>query len=77
VALARERAGAFGLTRVIPDGDDALFEAFRVRGAPGTLLLDPEGRVASPVKMGAEAAARRAGVARRGQVGGDRDGGCA
>jgi uncharacterized membrane protein YphA (DoxX/SURF4 family)/peroxiredoxin len=55
-ALARERAGAFGLPRVIPDPHDALFEAFGVRGAPGTLLLDSQGRVASPVKMGADPA---------------------
>ena len=34
----------------------ALFEAFRVRGAPGTLLLDGDGRVVGPLQMGADVA---------------------
>jgi hypothetical protein len=55
-ARARERAGALGLPLVIHDDRDALFEAFRVRGAPGTLLLDPDGRVARPLQMGSDAA---------------------
>ena len=55
-AAARERARAFRLPGVIHDDHDALFEAFRVRGAPGTLLLDSDGRVASAVKMGADPA---------------------
>jgi uncharacterized membrane protein YphA (DoxX/SURF4 family) len=55
-AAAREKASAWGLPLVIGDPDDAVFGAFRVRGAPGTLLLDPEGRVAKPVQMGANPA---------------------
>jgi peroxiredoxin len=53
---ARERARALGLHRVVHDADDAVFEAFRVHGAPGTLLVDAEGRVAAPVAMGADGA---------------------
>ena len=55
-AAAREKASALRLPLVIGDPDDAVFEAFRVRGAPGTLLLDPEGRVAKPVQMGSNPA---------------------
>ena len=56
IGTAREKASAWGLPLVIGDPDDAVFGAFRVRGAPGTLLLDPEGRVAKPVQMGANPA---------------------
>ncbi len=75
-AAAREKASALRLPLVIGDPDDAVFGAFRVRGAPGTLLLDPEGRVAKPVQMGVEPGARRAGLRHRGRAGRDRHGGC-
>ncbi len=55
-AAAREKASALRLPLVIGDPDDAVFGAYRVRGAPGTLLLDPEGRVAKPVQMGSNPA---------------------
>jgi len=55
-ARARERAVALGLPLVIHDPHDALFEAFRVRGAPGTLLLDCDGRVVGPLRIGSDAA---------------------
>ena len=75
-AAAREKASALRLPLVIGDPDDAVFGAFRVRGAPGTLLLDPEGRVAKPGADGLEPGPRRAGLRRRGRAGRDRHGGC-
>jgi hypothetical protein len=55
-ARARERADALGLPLVVHDAGDELFAAFRVPGAPGTLVLDADGRVARPLQMGSDAA---------------------
>ena len=55
-AAAREKASALRLPLVIGDPDDTVFGAFRCAARAGTLLLDPEGRVATPVQMGSNPA---------------------
>jgi hypothetical protein len=37
-------------------GDEALFDAYRVFGVPGTVLIGADGRLARPPALGADAA---------------------
>jgi hypothetical protein len=39
----RDKAIEFGLDRVIPQSDEALFDAYRVQGVPGVVAIDSAG----------------------------------
>ena len=56
VERVRARAAQLGLQRVVPQDDEALFDAYRVLGVPGTVLVAPDGRLARPLALGAAAA---------------------
>lgn len=47
-----EKAANYGLERVVPQHDDALFDAYRVNGFPGIVKIDSEGTIVSPVALG-------------------------
>jgi hypothetical protein len=51
------KAAEFGLDRVIPQADDALFDAYRVHGVPGVVEIDQAGRISKPASLGANAIA--------------------
>jgi hypothetical protein len=51
-----ERSIQLGLRRVVPRGDEALFDAYRVFGVPGTVLIEAAGRLVRPPALGADAA---------------------
>jgi len=50
-----EKAAQFGLDRVVPQGDQALFDAYRVYGVPGVVEIDETGSVLGPAALGIEA----------------------
>lgn len=49
------KASEFRLDRVVPQTDDALFDAYRVNGVPGIVEIDQTGSVAKPASLGANA----------------------
>jgi hypothetical protein len=51
----KAKAAEFGLDRVIPQADNALFDAYRVHGYPGIVEIDATGAVAAPPALGAAA----------------------
>jgi hypothetical protein len=51
------KAAEFGLDRVIPQADDALFDAYRVHGVPGIVEIDQAGGISKPASLGANAIA--------------------
>jgi peroxiredoxin len=51
----KEKAAEFGLDRVVPQDDEALFDAYRVNGVPGVVEIDATGTVSKPVALGADA----------------------
>jgi hypothetical protein len=51
------KAAEFGLDRVIPQADDALFDAYGVYGVPGIVEVDQAGRISKPASLGANAIA--------------------
>ena len=52
----RARSLQLGLQRVVPQDDEALFEAYRVFGVPGVVLIDADGRLERPIALGVNAA---------------------
>lgn len=52
----RTRSMQLGLQRVVPQHDEALFEAYRVFGVPGVVLIDADGRLERPIALGVNAA---------------------
>jgi peroxiredoxin/uncharacterized membrane protein YphA (DoxX/SURF4 family) len=50
------RSMQLGLQRVVPQRDEALFEAYRVFGVPGVVLIDADGRLEHPIALGVNAA---------------------
>ena len=50
------RSAQLGLRRVVPQRDEALFEAYRVFGVPGVGLIEPDGRLELPIALGVNAA---------------------
>jgi hypothetical protein len=50
-----EKATQFGLDRVVPQGDEALFDAYRVYGVPGVVEIDEEGSLSRPAALGIDA----------------------
>lgn len=50
-----EKATKFGLARVVPQGDDSLFDAYRVNGVPGIVEIGANGDVTRPAELGADA----------------------
>jgi peroxiredoxin len=51
----KEKAAEFGLDRVVPQDDEAIFDAYRVNGVPGVVQIDATGTLSKPVVLGAEA----------------------
>jgi peroxiredoxin len=51
----KEKAAEFGLDRVVPQDDEALFDAYRVNGVPGVVQIDPSGALSHPAALGADA----------------------
>jgi hypothetical protein len=49
-----QKAAEFGLNRVVPQTDDALFDAYRVRGFPALVEIAADGSVAGPPALGAD-----------------------
>jgi hypothetical protein len=49
------KAAEFGLDRVVPQADDALFDAYRINGVPGIVEIDQTGGVSKPASLGANA----------------------
>jgi hypothetical protein len=49
------KAAELGLDRVVPQRDDALFEAYRVNGVPGIVEIDQTGGISKPASLGADA----------------------
>ena len=49
------KAAEFRLDRVVPQADDALFDAYRVHGVPGIVEIDQTGGVSKPASLGANA----------------------
>jgi thiol-disulfide isomerase/thioredoxin len=54
----RDKAAEFGLDRVIPQSDEALFDAYRVQGVPGVVAIDSAGAISSPAALGIHAVRR-------------------
>ena len=50
-----EKAAEFGLDRVVPQDDEALFDAYRVNGVPGIVEIDERGFLSRPAELGAGA----------------------
>jgi hypothetical protein len=50
-----EKASEFGLNRVVPQDDDALFDAYRVNGVPGIVEIDASGALSRSVALGIDA----------------------
>ncbi|HEX2707886.1 MAG TPA: hypothetical protein VHM66_07765, partial [Solirubrobacterales bacterium] len=50
-----EKATQFGLDRVVPQDDDALFDAYRVYGVPGVVQIDANGSLSRPAALGIDA----------------------
>lgn len=50
-----EKATKFGLARVVPQADEALFDAYRVNGVPAIVEIDADGAVTRPAELGADA----------------------
>jgi hypothetical protein len=51
----KEKAAQFGLDRVIPQDDEALFDSYRVYGVPGIVEIDAQGSLSKPVSLGIDA----------------------
>jgi hypothetical protein len=51
----KEKAGKFGLDRVVPQDDDALADAYRVYGVPGVVEIDEHGSLSRPAALGIDA----------------------
>jgi hypothetical protein len=49
------KAAQFGLERVLPQGDETLFDAYRVNGVPGIVGIDEEGSLSTPAALGPDA----------------------
>ncbi len=50
-----EKATQFGLDRVVPQDDNALFDAYRVYGVPGVVQIDEKGSLSRPADLGIDA----------------------
>jgi peroxiredoxin len=50
-----EKATQFGLDRVVPQGDQSLFDAYRVYGVPGVVEIDETGALSRPAALGIDA----------------------
>lgn len=50
-----EKATEFGLTCVVPQDDDSLFDAYRVNGVPGVVEIGANGDVTRPAELGVDA----------------------
>ena len=50
-----ETAAEFGLDRVVPQDDEALFDAYRVYGVPGVVEIDEKGFISRPAALGIDA----------------------
>jgi hypothetical protein len=50
-------AAELGLDRVVPQGDDALLDAYRVHGVPGIVEIEQTGVISKPASLGANAIA--------------------
>ena len=50
-----EKAAQFGLDRVVPQGDEELFDAYRVYGVPGVVEIDETGYLSRPAALGVDA----------------------
>ena len=51
----KAKAAEFGLDRVVPQTDEALFDAYRVHGVPGIVAVDAAGAIAKPAALGIDA----------------------
>lgn len=64
------KAAEYGLESVVPQDDEGLFDAYRVRGFPALVEIAPDGSVAGPPALGADpvrAAVLGTGPARAGE----------
>jgi peroxiredoxin len=59
----RVRSAELGIERVFPQNGDDLFDAYRVHGVPGAVMIDPDGRIARRPVLGADAAREMLGEA--------------
>ncbi len=50
-----QKAAEFGLVSVVPQGDESLFDAYRVYGVPGIVEIDENGSLTRPAALGIDA----------------------
>lgn len=55
IGEVRATAAEHGLSGVLHDEDLSVYDAYRATGTPGAVLIDRDGRIASPVAGGATA----------------------
>ena len=54
----KAKATEFGLDRVVPQTDEALFDDYRVQGVPGVVAIDAAGAISTPAALGIDAVRR-------------------